>query len=185
MSKAFTSEETADEPIVVRARAPLPAGVPNYMTDRGLALLRSELERLERERDALTGPGAGEAAPIAAAGEAAPVSPVSESERRTRLLALAPRLAELGQRIASALVPPIPPDTPDEIRFGATVEVRDEAGLVRRYQIVGVDEANAREGRLAFVSPMARALLGRRVGERAQVPTPRGDEEFEVLAIAY
>lgn len=168
MSKAFTSEETADAPIVVRARAPLPAGVPNYMTGRGLALLRAEHAELESER---------------AAAEAAP-----EDVRRSRLLALGPRLAELSQRIGSAVVlePPSPEQPPPEdVRFGATVEVRNQEGESRRYRIVGVDEANAREGRVAFVSPIARALLGRRVGETVPVPTPRGEEELEITAIGY
>ena len=166
MSKAFTSEETADEPIVVRARAPLPPGIPNYMTERGLALLREEHEKLEAERSAAeTGP---------------------EDARRARLLALAPRLAELSQRIGSAVVVEARgEDAAEQVRFGATVDVRDEEGQVRRYQIVGVDEANAREGRVAFVSPLARALLGRGVGERVSVPTPRGEEELEIIAIRY
>lgn len=51
MSKAFTSEETPDDPIVVPARAPLPPGVPNYVTPRGLALLRAERATLEHERE--------------------------------------------------------------------------------------------------------------------------------------
>lgn len=171
MSKAFTSEETADDPIVMRPRAPLPAGVPNYTTARGLALLREEMAALEQARDALAG------------------AQLSEAERRTRQLSLAPRLAELAQRIGSAVVLPPPGESGDqardEIRFGAEVEVRDQEGRAHRYHIVGVDEADAREGRVAFVSPIARALLGRRVGDRVEVSTPRGEEELEVVAIHY
>ena len=63
--------------------------------------------------------------------------------------------------------------------------VRDGAGRERRYQIVGVDEANGAEGRLAFVAPVARALLGRRVGEITAVQTPRGEDELEIVAIDY
>jgi transcription elongation factor GreB len=165
VSKAFTSEERADDPIVVRARAPLPQGVTNYVTARGLDLLRAELEALDHERVAL---------------ETTP-----DDVKRTAIPALAARAAELAARVGSAALVDVRGQEPDQVRFGATVEVRDGAGNVRRYQIVGVDEANAREGRLAFVSPLARALLGGRIGETATVQTPGGEEELELVDIRY
>jgi transcription elongation factor GreB len=164
VSKAFTSEETADDPVIIRARPPLPAGVPNYVTARGLGLLREELAALERERTALEG----------------------ALTARDRLPPLQARIGELTARITGAV--PIDPTSggPAEVvRFGATVAVRDGAGRQRRYQIVGVDEANARQGRLAFVSPLARALLGRRVGDAVVVQTPGAEQELEILAVEY
>jgi transcription elongation factor GreB len=163
MSKAFTSEETASDPILVRARPPLPAGVPNYVTPRGLQQLRDEVVGLERER---------------AQAEAA-----DDDARGARLAAINARLVELAARIGSAVVLEGGSGAPDEVRFGATVSVRSAAGTERRYQIVGVDEADAREGRVAFASPLARALLGRRVGDTVLVDTPRGEEELEILAV--
>jgi transcription elongation factor GreB len=162
MSKAFTSEETAADPILVRPRPPLPSGVPNYVTARGLAQLREEVARLEAER---------------ASGEAA-----NDTVRAARLAAITTRLNELTARIGSALVLD-PGDRADEVRFGATVSVRGARGPERRYQIVGVDEADARAGRIAFVSPLARALLGRRAGDSVLVDTPRGEEELEIVAV--
>lgn len=165
MSKAFTREEAADEPAVVRPRAPLPEGSLNYVTERGLRLLRGELERLERERAELER---------------------SEDEgQRARLPPLVTRIAELAARIGSAVTVDSRAQPPDVIRFGATVTVRDGGGGQRRFRIVGVDEANGAEGRVAFVAPLARALLGRRVGESAAVTTPRGEEELEVSAVSY
>ena len=73
----------------------------------------------------------------------------------------------------------------DEVRFGAQVTVRNQAGVERAYRLVGVDEADGAHGLVAFVSPLARALLGRRVGELATLRTPRGEEELEVVAISY
>jgi transcription elongation factor GreB len=163
MSKAFTSEETVDDPVIVVPRSPLPAGVPNYVTRRGLALLRAELEDLESERASLD----------------------SASDGAARLAVLAARAAELAARIGSAVEVDESLQPSDEARFGATVTVRDETGSERRYKIVGVDEANAREGRVAFVSPLARALLGRRVGDTTALRTPRGEEELEVVAVSY
>lgn len=161
MSRAFVKEDAEAPPLVVR-RAPLPDGVPNYVTRRGLELLRAELESLLGELAALEhGDGAG-AAPSAA---------------------LRSRIQELEGRLACAE----PVDAPAElevVRFGHSVVVRGSDDVERRYRIVGVDEANAAEGLIAFVAPLARALLGKRKGEAVLVKTPRGDDELELVAIS-
>jgi transcription elongation GreA/GreB family factor len=74
------------------------------------------------------------------------------------------RRAVLELRIATAVLQP-PLSDSDEVRFGATVQVRGEDGTVRVVSIVGVDEAEPAAGLLAFVAPLARALLGHRVGD--------------------
>lgn len=159
MSKAFTKDEGASaETVVVRRRAPLPEGTPNYVTATGLALLRGELAELEGERERLADP----------------------AERA----AIDARLAELEDRVASARLVDVAEQAHDEVRFGATVTVEGDAG-VERYRIVGVDEADAARGRVAFVAPLARALLGKRVGDVALVRTPAGEGELEVIAIDY
>jgi transcription elongation factor GreB len=149
----------------VKPRAPLPDGVPNYVTARGLALLHDELAALAAER---------------AAAEREPEG----ASRAQALTALGERRAQLEARIASAELV-APPDAPsDAVRFGASVTVAGASG-VRRWRIVGVDEADAAQGRLAFVSPLARALLGRRAGDAVTLRTPRGEEELEILDVAY
>lgn len=165
MSKAFTDEETAEPPRLVRPRAPLPPGVPNYVTERGLALLQEELAALLAER-------------------ARAERELSDTERAPALAALAQRRAELEERIASAERVPPAAAPGDTVRFGATVTVTGDAGR-RRYRIVGVDEADAAQGRIAFLAPLARALLGRAVGDRVRVRRPRGDEELEIVAVDY
>ena len=166
VSKAFTKDDAGDEPVVVPARAPLPTGVPNYVTPRGLGLLRDELTRRHSERG--------------------PLDALADADaRRVGLLALATRLGELEARLSSAIVV-APADQPhDEVRFGALVTVRSESGEARQYRLVGVDEADGAQGLVAFISPLARALLGRRVGEVATLRTPRGEEELEVVALSY
>jgi transcription elongation factor GreB len=164
VSKAFTKDE-APEAVILPARAPLPAGVPNYVTPRGLRLLRAELDALERARAAREG-DAGE-------GQAA------------RLGLITARLKELLGRVHSAVVVEPRAGPLDQVRLGATVVVRDRTGCELRFHIVGVDEADGKTGRIAFVAPFARALLGRRVGDVAGVQTPRGEDELEVVAIAY
>ncbi len=163
MSKAFTKDDGAEAPLVVQ-RAPLPSGVLNYVTPTGLAALRGELAELSnRLRGAAAEP----------------------STEQADLAALRVRLAELEGRVACAvLVDPLsqPRDT---VRFGAKVSVRASSGNARSYRIVGVDEAKANEGRIAFTSPLAQALLGKGCGDLLIVRTPQGEEEFEVLTIDY
>lgn len=159
VSKAFTKDEGESQPtVVIRRRAPLPEGTPNYVTRTGLALLQNELEELEREREGV--------------------------EDRAERAAMDARLAELGDRIASARLVDMAEQARDEVRFGATVTVESDAGE-ERYRIVGVDEADAARGRIAFIAPLARALLGKQVGDVALVRTPAGEAELEVVAIDY
>ena len=91
--------------------------------------------------------------------------------------------AELEERIATAVVP-MPPIDRGEIRFGARVRLRGHEGE-REVRIVGVDEADPAAGRVTFVAPRARALLGHRVDDVVSVRTPGGEERLEILGVAY
>jgi transcription elongation factor GreB len=134
--------------------------VRNYVTPRGLAVLRSELDALLGELAAL-----------------------DQGARIAESAALRARIAELEARLASA-EPVVSEDGPaDVVRFGVRATIRTGDGSERSYRIVGVDEANAAEGRIAFLAPLARALLGKRVGDVVAWPTPRGEQEVEVTAI--
>ena len=96
--------------------------------------------------------------------------------------------AELEERIATALVVS-PPEARSalrgEARFGATVHLRDAEGRARVVRIVGVDEADAAHGLVAFTAPLARALLGRHAGDVVSVRTPGGEEELELVSVAW
>ncbi len=165
MSKAFTKDdEQTDAPLVLPRRAPLPEGAPNYVTARGLALLQAEL-LAERQR--------------------APVLAGSDGERARLSTINAARLAELEQRLASAVLVESEQQPHDEVRFGASVVFANSSGEKRRVRVVGVDEANAGQGAIAFVAPLARSLLGKRVGDAALLRTPAGEEELEILEIRY
>lgn len=142
----------------------MPPGTRNYVTPRGLRLLQAELDGLVGELSAKErADGAGHAESVV----------------------LRARIAELEARLASAELVDPATGAPDLVRFGARVTIRARGGSERVFRIVGVDEANAVEGRVAFVAPVARALLGKRLGEGAVLRTPRGDEEVEVLAIDF
>ena len=163
MSKAFTKDDASSDAVVLPTRRPLPTGAPNYVTPRGLESLQAELRRLHDERAAV-GP--------------------SDLDRAHALLVVNARIRELEERISTAVLVDPTTQSRDEVRFGARVTVRGEAGEDRTYEIVGVDEANAAEGRVAFTAPIARALLGKRVGDAVTLRTPRGEEEIELLEIA-
>ena len=171
MSSAFLKNETADAPVVIPARAPLPPGTINYVTPRGLTLLRDELTELEAERAHVQ------------------TNTTEENERMRQLALLNGQLGNLNQRIATARVvdPKLQPH--DEVRFGATVSLRTrtgkKAGGERRFAIVGVDEADATHGRVAFTAPIARTMQGKRVGETITLRTMKGEDVMEIAAIAY
>jgi transcription elongation factor GreB len=165
MSKAFTDEEAGEDAPIVPGRAPLPAGVPNYVTARGLARLRDELAALQAER--------------------APADALANEKQRGRALGvLTQRRVALEQRIATAELVPPPSESLERVRFGATVTVSSADGE-RRYEIVGVDEADPAHGKLAFTSPLARALIGRAAGDSVRLRSPRGQEEVEITAVSY
>ena len=94
------------------------------------------------------------------------------------------RRLELERLIGAAVVAPPPADR-DEIRVGARVKLRGADEVIRQVQLVGVDEADPAAGLIAFVAPLARALLGRRAGDSVTVRAPRGDEELEIVAVSY
>ncbi len=73
----------------------------------------------------------------------------------------------------------------DRVRFGATVELADEADRRRTLTIVGDDETDAGEGRIGWSAPLARALIGASVGDERIVDLPAGEKNYEVVAIRY
>src|SRR3569623_2432837 len=112
-----------------------------------------------------------------------------EAERSRQLAVLGGRIAELHERIAGARVGDTGAQPHDEVRFGATVTLRTlsgtQAGEVRRYTLVGVDEAAVAEGRVAFTAPIARAISGCVVGDKVVLRTAQGEQELEIAAIEY
>jgi transcription elongation factor GreB len=161
VSRAFVKEDNSEPPLVV-PRAPLPEGVANYVTPRGLALLHEERAQLEAARPDPEG-----------------LDAVRE------LAAYNARSSALSARIASAIVLDPAQLPPDEARFSALVTLRNDAGDEKRYRIVGVDEADAHAGRIAFTAPLAVRLSGKRVGDTLILRGPNGEAEFEIVSIDY
>ena len=130
-------------------RAPLPPGVVNHVTPRGLRLLQEERAALENERS---------------------LPHESDYARRRAWAEIDGKLELLNERLGSARVVEPPDPAPDDVRFGASVTFRflsgPQKGQDHTFILVGVDEASVRDGRIAFTSPIARDLLGKRAGRR-------------------
>ena len=105
---------------------------------------------------------------------------------RKRLRELDRRLSYLGKVMKAAkVVDPATQQSRDQVRFGAIVEIADEHDRRRTVTIVGDDEADAAAGRIGWSAPLARALLGARVGDERLVHLPAGEKSYEVIAIRY
>lgn len=172
MSKAFTKEDDAGDALVPRLVSPLPPGARNSLTPAGAARLRAELTRLAgEERPAL----------LAAAGEGG----MHGAEAKERVQHLGQRIAYLEESLRTAEVVPPPPPPHDVVRFGATVTVRDPRGQATTYRIVGVDEADHARDEVSWLSPIARALLNARLGQRVSFRFPAGVTQLEITGIRY
>jgi transcription elongation factor GreB len=160
----------------------LPPGTPFYMTPAGAQSLREELRKLwEEER-----PKVVEVVAWAASlGDRSENADYQYGKRRLRQIDA--RVRFLRKRLERVqVVDPAAQPKRDQVFFGATVAyARASDDSEATVTIVGVDEADADAGRVSWVAPVARALLGARVGDTRRLRTPAGAEEIEVLSIRY
>lgn len=175
VSKAFTreSDDLPDPPAAARPSLALPPGAKNYLTPDGAQRLREELDRLVQvERPRL-------------ATEMKAQSSSGDTSHQRPLQVLDQRIHFLQQSLESAVVVTPPGAPEDRVRFGATVTVRDRSGDESRYRIVGVDETDPDLGWVSWLSPIAKALLHARLGQRVRFKFPSGEKELEIVAITY
>lgn len=104
---------------------------------------------------------------------------------KKRLREIDRRLAHLARVMKAAKVVDPASQSTDQVRFGATVELADEKDARRILTIVGDDEADASSGRIGWSAPLARALIGAKVGDERIVRLPAGEKSYEVMAISY
>jgi transcription elongation factor GreA len=152
------------------------------MTVEGAERLKAELQRLKSvERPAI----------IQAIAEARSHGDLSENAdydaAKERQGFVEGRIAEIEHKLAGAqVIDPAEVDGDGRVVFGATVEIEDlDSGDVRRWQIVGEDEADIKHGKISITSPIARALIGRSEGDTVEVQAPGGVRGYEILAVAY
>jgi transcription elongation factor GreA len=151
------------------------------MTADGFSRLEEELRRLKQvERPAV----------IRAISEARDHGDLSENAEyhaaRERQSFIEGRVAELEDRISRAHVIDVSKLSGKQIMFGATVSVIDEdTDEKQSFQIVGEDEADVRAKRLSITSPLARALIGKTVGDTVEVTTPGGSKQYEIARVVF
>ncbi|ARN82142.1 transcription elongation factor GreA [Methylocystis bryophila] len=96
------------------------------------------------------------------------------------------RIAELEDKLSRAEIIDVSKLSGSTVKFGATVTVFDEeTEEEKRYQIVGETEADVKDGRISVASPIARALIGKKVGDTVEVKTPKGGKSYEILTVAF
>ena len=152
------------------------------LTTRGAELLRQELHRLKTvERHAV----------ISAIAEARAQGDLSENAEyeaaKDKQGFIEGRIAELESKLAAAqVIDPSKLDAGGRVVFGSTVDLEDEASSAEvTYQIVGDDEADLKQGRISISSPIARALIGKEIGDVAEVQAPGGVRHYEIVAVRY
>ena len=154
----------------------------NYITPAGAQKLTDELNNLLRvER-----PKTVESVTVAAAhGDRSENAEYKYG--KLRLKEIDRRIRFVQKRLDSAVVvkPGEQRGDDDAVFFGATVEVEDEDGVRKRYQLVGEDESEPSEGRISWRSPIGRSLIKRKLGDFVTVKRPAGEIELEIIAISY
>lgn len=154
MSRGFVKEGDQEEVPMVLPRAFLPSGTPNYVTPEGLKKLQDEMETLKKE---WTDAG-------------------SNYVTKNYLDA---KMRLLSERINSAVLIDNTKVNPDVVSFGMYVKYNDKV-----IRIVGVDEADASKGLISFISPIAKALIGKKKGDKFEIKVPRGTETVEIQEIS-
>jgi transcription elongation factor GreB len=105
--------------------------------------------------------------------------------RKRQLVGIDRRIRYLSKRVDVMKVVDRPPADESVIRFGAQVELQEDSGRSVSYRIVGVDETDAAKGWISIDSPVARALLGKAVGDCIEVELPERRAEFEIISVKY
>ena len=149
------------------------------MTPRGYAALKEELQRLKTVERPANVKDIEEAIAHGDLSENAEYHAAKEKQAH-----IAGQIAMIDDKLARAQVIDPSEQDPDKVRFGTTVVLQDvETDDEVTYAIVGEDEADAKRGMISVTSPVARALMGKEVGDDVQVKVPKGTREFEVLEI--
>ena len=159
MSVAFTKEDsaaTASETLLPERPV---SPEPNLVTAVGLALLEGELEAARR-----------------AVERAAAIEDINERRRQTAVPLR--DLRYFAERLRTAQLVPAP-DSAEAVAFGLAVTFQRDDGRVQTYRIVGEDEADPKAGSISYVSPLARALMGKAVGDAVSL----GEQELEIIAL--
>jgi transcription elongation factor GreB len=166
MSRAFVKE--SDEDLVAGELPERPVSAhANYVTPYGLEQLQARVRELQEQHEQLSAQSADDS--------------LAKQKRRE---------VERDQRyfnaqLERAIVVDPAGQPQDKVHFGAEVEILDKDGKQHRFVIVGDDEADVAGGKISWASPLAKAMIGARVGDTVKWRRPAGDTEVEIVEIRY
>ena len=166
MSRGFVKEDDQEEVPLVPQRAYLPEGVTNFVTPSGMNQLLAEKQMLINEKNNLNN--------------------ANENEKRVALNYINAKLQLLNNRIVEAKIVNLNEQPQNEIRFGALITFKIEASKnIQTFQIVGVDESDISKGKVSFISPIARVLINKKIGDKVTLKQAGKDIVFEIIDISY
>ncbi len=180
MNKAFTKEnDDAEDDDDVPDEPARPKGT-QHITPEGFRALQAELKRLWTvERPKITD----EVATAAAQGDRSENAEYIYGKKKLREIDRKVRF--LRRRLDAVTVVVPPKDQPEKVFFGAWFTIEDEDGKELSYRIVGTDELDLAARKISVASPVAQALLGKRVGDTAVVQRPKGATEVTIVKVWY
>ena len=151
---------------MVPPRPFLPEGATNYVTPQGMEFLLKEKEELLEEKKN--------------------IEYTNDNERRIAKNLVNAKFNLLIARIDSAKVVNPNAQKQDRVRFGANLKLKlDNSASPKNFKIVGVDEANISQGKISHLSPVAKVLMEKKVGDKASLKLENGERVFEILEIDY
>lgn len=166
MSRAFVKESDDDEVSGDLPERPLPDH-PNYVTPHGLEQLQAQVKALQEQHEQLA------------------VLAKDDSEAKRKLREVERDQRYFNAQLERATVVDPAAQARDGVHFGATVEIADEDDAKHVFCIVGDDEADVAAGRISWASPLAKAMIGAKVGDIVKWRRPVGDTEVEIVKIRY
>jgi transcription elongation factor GreB len=166
MSRAFVKESDDDTIAGELPERPLPSHA-NYVTSKGLELLQARVRELTEQHDQLKR------------------QVEEDSAARQKLRETERDLRYFRSQLERATVVDTQNQPRDEVHFGAIVKIEDEEANEQEFAIVGDDEADVAAGKISWASPLARAMIGARVGETISWRRPAGEAELSIVDIRY
>ena len=166
MSRAFVKESDDDLTAGELPERPLPVHV-NYVTPRGLELLQARVRELSDHHEKLKR------------------SSDEDSEAKQKLREVDRDLRYFRAQLERATVVDTANQPHDQVHFGAAVKIEDEEGAEQEFSIVGDDEADVASGKISWASPLARAMIGAKVGDTVVWHRPAGQAEVTIVDVRY
>lgn len=165
MSRGFVKEDDLEHAGTDLPERPVSTHA-NYVTPTGLALLEAQAQMLAEERSILN-------------------TRKDDPSSNQRLAVVERDLRYLSARLETAVLVDPKQQNQHTVLFGAQVNVEDENGEQHTFIIVGEDEANIAEHKVSYISPIARALIGRKIGDSVVWPRPAGNLQLDIIEIHY